>query len=410
MEPQRAGRGDATLAFLREGYAFIPNRCARLGTDAFRTRIMLRDAVCLTGPRGVRLLYGAPGLTRRGAMPRSVLHLLQDEGSIQTLDGAAHHRRKALFWDMLGSGGAAAALAARFEEDWTARLLRERETCVLHSASYALATVAARWAGLGRDLSGDPRFRRDLFLMVDRAGRVGPELLRALGRRRRAERRVAAALDAGVPPDSPAGRIAAFVEDGRPLPRDVAVVEILNLLRPVTAIGRYMAFAARRLVIDPVWRERLAVADDEGLRRFAEEIRRTAPFFPLIGAIATEPVVHEGLTLAPGQWVLADLWGTMQDPARFPDPQAFRPDRDLDWRAGDDSFVPQGGGVVSTTHRCPGDPVSVALIVAALRVLCRRVDWTAPPQDLSVSLSRMPAQPASGVRLSGLAAATAPRP
>lgn len=28
---------DSTLALLREGYAFIPNRCRRLRADAFRT-------------------------------------------------------------------------------------------------------------------------------------------------------------------------------------------------------------------------------------------------------------------------------------------------------------------------------------------------------------------------------------
>ncbi|SEL09920.1 Cytochrome P450 [Blastococcus sp. DSM 46786] len=46
---------DSSLALLREGYAFISRRCDRLGTDAFRTRLMLRPAVCVRGAEAARV-------------------------------------------------------------------------------------------------------------------------------------------------------------------------------------------------------------------------------------------------------------------------------------------------------------------------------------------------------------------
>jgi len=43
--------GLSTAAFLREGYGFIGNRCRALESNAFRTRLMLRQVTCLCGPK-----------------------------------------------------------------------------------------------------------------------------------------------------------------------------------------------------------------------------------------------------------------------------------------------------------------------------------------------------------------------
>jgi len=394
----RDGAPDSTLALLREGYRFSPNRCARLQSDAFTARIMGRKAVCLTGPRGVRLLYGPEGLTRRGAMPPTVLRLLQDKASVQQLDGAAHRHRKALFMTLLVQEDAARVLADAFARAWAAQLLADGETCVLDSASDTLARVACDWAGFGPQISQDPDLRKALYQMSARAGSVGPGMVGALMRRRRVERQLARALP-DLPQGCPAQRVVAFRENGAPLPTDVAVVEILNLLRPIVAVGRYIAFAARRLAIDPEWRQSLAGAESAWIDQFCEEVRRTSPFFPLTGAVTTRPLTHEGLDLPQGQWVLADLWGTLQSPAAFPMPDDFHPSRQLGWRAPGDNFVPQGGGDAATTHRCPGERVTVALMAAAVRVLCGALRWDLPEQDLGVALNRMPAAPASGVLL-----------
>jgi fatty-acid peroxygenase len=60
--------------------------------------------------------------------------------------------------------------------------------------------------------------------------------------------------------------------------------------------------------------------------------------------------------------------------------------------------VPQGGGDPRTGHRCPGEQISVGLL-AALAVRLARLEFDVPDQDLSISLRRIPARPASGVVL-----------
>ncbi|QPM92493.1 cytochrome P450 [Pseudooceanicola algae] len=400
---------DATLALRKEGYRFIPDRCARLETDAFRTRLMGRDVICMTGPRGVRLLYGAEGMTRQGALPPKVLRLLQDKGSVQQMEGAAHQHRKSLFVRLLVEEDAADMLARAFATTWTRQLVESGDTRVLNSASDALAKVACEWAGFGPDVCEDARLRDTLYQMSARAGSVGPGVVAALFRRRGVERQLARALD-DLPEGCLARRVMAFRENGQAIPTEVAIVEILNLLRPIVAVGRYIAFAARVLALEPDWRRTLATADTAQIDYFCEEVRRSSPFFPMTGGITTQPVSHEGLDLPEGQWVLADLWGTLQSEQAFSTPDVFRPDRALSWRTASPSFVPQGGGDVATTHRCPGERVTVALMIAAMQVLCSALRWDLPPQDLGISLNDMPTAPASGVLLTNIRAAASSGP
>lgn len=395
---------DATLALLRDGYRFIARRCDRLGTNVFATRIMLRSAICLQGPRAMRLLYGAPGLTRQGAMPPTTLRLLQDKGSVQQLEGSQHHHRKQWFVQTLIEEPAAEELAIRFRDDWTDTLAGRDRAEILATASDSLARVACRWMGLPEVYAQDERFRKTLYLMSARSGRFSPSTVTALLRRNLAEARLRGLIREvrQAPDNSLVGRLAtARNPEGELLSETAVVVELLNVLRPIVAVGRYIAFAAARLVEEPAWRARLA--DDFGLfQGFAEEVRRHAPFFPFIAAVTTERLTHEGLAIPKDQWVIADIWGTLHDPAAWPAPERFLPDRGSDWREENEAFCPQGAGAVQTTHRCPGERITVALIAAGLDVLCRHLTWTAPEQDLAPKLSRIPTQPGKGVVLQSI--------
>jgi cytochrome P450 len=189
---------DSAPSLLQEGYAFISRRCDRLGTDAFRTRILLRPAVCMRGEEASRIFYGDGRFTRKGAMPASVQHLLQDKGSVQSLDGDAHRQRKQMFLDVLPRADST---------DVREVFLRE---C-------ALAVVAAH---------------------------RGPE--------------------------------------GELLDLRTAGVELLNFLRPIVAVSRFIAFAALALLQEPRWRAKFAGGEEDDLRGFVDEARRLYPFFPLI--------------------------------------------------------------------------------------------------------------------------------
>lgn len=69
---------DSSLAFLRGGYSFISARCAHLGSDVFRTRLLGREVFCVLGEEGARMFYEPGRMTRRGALPLTALASLQD--------------------------------------------------------------------------------------------------------------------------------------------------------------------------------------------------------------------------------------------------------------------------------------------------------------------------------------------
>jgi fatty-acid peroxygenase len=96
--------------------------------------------------------------------------------------------------------------------------------------------------------------------------------------------------------------------------------------------------------------------------------------------------------------VLLDLYGQNHDPGLWDDPYAFRPERFLGREVGAFELVPQGGGDPRTGHRCPGERVTVA-VLSALAIRLARLQADVPEQDLSISLRRIPARPASGVVL-----------
>lgn len=80
-------------------------------------------------------------------------------------------------------------------------------------------------------------------------------------------------------------------------------------------------------------------------------------------------------------------------------PADLRPSQSLSWRDESNTFSPQGGGRVVTSHRCPGEWITVELIAEAVAQLAADPGWTLPDRDLGIALNRLPARPASGVRL-----------
>jgi fatty-acid peroxygenase len=190
---------------------------------------------------------------------------------------------------------------------------------------------------------------------------------------------------------------------GEQLSSRVAAVELLNIVRPTTAVAWFVAYSAHALIRRPENRKRLADGDPAFAEAFAHEVRRFYPFAPFIGGRAARDLEFDGEPIPRNAMVLLDLYGQNHDAELWEDPYAFRPERFLPpGRPGGDigafDLVPQGGGDPRTGHRCPGEQLTVALL-SALAVRLARLDFDVPDQDLGISLSRIPARVADGVVL-----------
>jgi fatty-acid peroxygenase len=401
---------DRTLSLARLGYQFSDwiARHSPASATAIPLRLLGRRSLLLRGADGVALFYDEQRVRRIGALPGPVAHTLYGKGAVHALDDEEHRDRKRLFLEVTRPE-LVADLAERAARAWdveTERWLRSRQGTVFPSAVRALGTAVQEWAGVGGTPVVMRKRARDLIQIVDGVGSPGPSWVRARLARRRADRwamRLIEEIRSGRrrPPPTSAAHVMAWAVDasGELLPTRTAAVELLNVLRPTVAVSYFVVFAAIELEANPDLNDECATGDPAALRMFAEEVRRTSPCVPLIGGRSRCPFAWQGHRVREGDRLVLDVYGTNRDPSAWADGDTFDPGR---FRAHGElarpDFVPQGGGRVDTGHRCPGEGISVSLLELMILRMAR-LDWRIHPDDHPVSLQRMPARPATGLRL-----------
>ncbi|XVV14006.1 cytochrome P450 [Actinoplanes sp. CA-131856] len=390
---------DQTLAFAAKGYAWLPDLRRRWHGRPVETRVGGQRAVAISGPDAARFFYDEDSLERHDALPPNVIATLFGPG-VHTLDGEAHRARKALFVALLMNADGIDTLAKLTGEVFDEAVAARRgsgEFSIFDEAASVLAEAVARWTGvpLGK------RDVRDLVAMVDGFASAGPRFARALAARRRQERRLSQIIDSvrrDDPTAEPISVVAHHLEGGYLLDPRIAAVELINIVRPTTAVAWFVAFATHALDRWPGTRARLRAGDDDYTKAFVHEVRRFYPFAPFLGARATRDLVFQRAEIPKGALVLLDVYGQHHDPRVWPEPYEFRPERFLGRPVGEFELIPQGGGDPRTGHRCPGEKITIALLGTLVQRLAK-LDYYLPPQNAKIDLSRVPARPASGPRI-----------
>ncbi|TYP82914.1 cytochrome P450 [Blastococcus xanthinilyticus] len=396
------------LKLLAKGYAWLPDERRRSGARTVATRLGGMPAYGIQGPDAARFLYDEDHVRRSHAIPEPVQGTLFGKGAVHTLDGEMHHVRKAMFVALLMREDGIASLVREATDAWDAAVpdwTRRSPVVLFDESSRVIAGSVARWAGIPVRDDEVSALARDLIAMVDGFATAGPRHVRARRARGRRETWLAQLVRdvrsgvATVPEGSAVDVVARHRDaDGQQLDSHVAAVELLNIIRPTTAVAWFLAFSGHALIRWPQHRDRLAGGDPAFAEAWAHEVRRFYPFAPFIGGRAPKQVEFDGQTIPENAMVLLDLYGQNHDPELWGDPYAFRPERFLDRKIGEFELVPQGGGDPRTNHRCPGEQITIALL-GALAVRLARLGYEVPEQDLTIALHRIPARPASGVVL-----------
>jgi fatty-acid peroxygenase len=406
--PVPAPRVENGLRLLAQGYGWLPDRRRALGRRTVVTRLGGRPAVGIVGPAAARFVYDEDHVRRSGAIPEPVQATLLGKGGVHTLDGEAHHVRKAMLVALLMREDAIGSLTQQVTSGWddaVAEWTRRPQMVLFDESARLLAGAVCRWAGVPVTPEEVPGVARDLVAMVDGFATGGPRHFRARRARGRREAWLAQLVQAvrdgtATVEEGSAVDVLARHRDaeGEQLEPRVAAVELLNVVSPTTAVAWFLTFAAHALVRWPQHRQRLAGGDAPFAEAFAHEVRRFYPFAPFVGGRAPREIEWDGERIPENAMVLLDLYGQDHDPELWGDPYAFRPDRFLGHDIGEFELVPQGGGDPRTCHRCPGEELTLALLIA-LSVRLARSAFEVPDQDLTISLRRIPTRPASGVLL-----------
>jgi fatty-acid peroxygenase len=397
---------DQTLALLRDPYRLLSRLARALGSDIFMTRLLLRRTICLRGAAAAELFYASGKLVRRGAGLRRIEKTLIGKGGVQGLDAEEHRQRKALFLSLLAPEPVA-RLCHLVDKAWMrflADLPATATVSLYQAARELLMRTACAWAGVPLLENDVARRTREVSALFDYAGAVGPKHWWARLARRRSE-----AWARGLILDVRAGRLRpevdtalsriAFQRDSREreLPLAIAAVELLNLIRPTVAVAVYLVQAVHALHVHPACRPRLLAASANGSPYetwFVQEVRRWYPFFPAAIARVGEEFTWQGFRFPARCRVLLDLYGTNHHEHQWRDPETFDPDRFAGWVDDGFTLIPQGAGDSRQTHRCPGEPLALALMGVTVRRFAAG-SYRLPPQDLAIDYGRLPALPRS---------------
>ncbi|MFE5408500.1 cytochrome P450 [Microbacterium sp. NPDC056569] len=414
-------RIDDSLGLLTRGYGFGEDIWRRVepGARVAPVRLLGEKAMLVRGAEGVALFYDPARIARHGAMPAIVQETLFGRGSVHSLDGDEHRHRKATFVDVAYEDAQVERLVPPLEREWRRELddwVEGGRRSAYDAAVGAFGRAIMQWAGLPGTRDAQTRWARRLAQIVDGFGApYSPAFPLAMMNRWWSDRNAQQLIDATrsgalAPREGTALFAWAWhrAEDGELLPSRVAGVELQNSMRPMIAVARFVAFAAKELHDRPVWRERIATETAErGLRAggpiatmFAQEVRRTAPFVPLLPGWALRDIEMDAVTVPKGGRVVLDILGTDLDHRSWDhavqfDPERFRGVADYEALT---AFIPHGGAEVRTGHRCPGEKLAIAGLATAITVLSDpRISISGV--GLRVNHRRLPTKPLSGGRI-----------
>jgi cytochrome P450 len=384
-----------TAIWSRQAQWMLEQSRARFG-DMFTIRIAHEgDWVMVSDPEVVKQVFtGDPKVFHAGE-GNQILRPILGDNSVLVLDEKPHIGQRRLLLPpfhgerMQGYEEAMTEIASREIESWptgTPYALRPRMQAItleiiietvfgVHDRERTDPLRAALRDFL--DLTTDPRFLLPVVL-------AGPERIRRLPFFARridrvdelihheiAERRRAG--DLAERDDILSMLVAAEHEDGSPMSDAEIRDELLTLLvagHETTATA--LSWAVERLARHPEKLERLRAevlaGEDAYLTATIQETLRLRPVIVLVIRKLTEPVEIGGYELPAGARVTPSIHLVHRDPATYPEPDRFLPERFLERPPGTYTWIPFGGGV----RRCLGAAFAQFEMAVVLRELVKR--------------------------------------
>jgi cytochrome P450 family 135 len=381
-----------TLAWSFRPLAFMERGRAEIGS-AFSVRFLgfERPMVLISDPAAVKALY----TERRNGLPPGRAFALEPvlgKRSVLLTEGEDHMARRRLMLPafhgerMRSYEGVLGEVVAAEIDSWP--LGREFP---IHSAMQAVTLEVILRAVFG--IADGPRLDRLRVLLRDilaETGSTRAQLQGLLARRRGGDPlagvrtrlgQVDEALFAEItehrlrPDLEERGDILSMLmtaefEDGSSMDDQELRDQLMTLLlagHETTATA--LAWTFDLLLRHPAELARLRGSLENGeeayLKATIAESLRLRPVIPLAGRRLAEDLVTDDLELPAGTDVTASIWLTHTDPALYPEPLAFRPERFLEAAPETYAWIPYGGGV----RRCLG----AAFAEFEMRIVLREV-------------------------------------
>jgi cytochrome P450 len=349
--------------------------------------------VILSDPEDIKQLFTAPPDVLHPGEGARVLEPLVGRNSVILLDEDAHlEQRKLLLPAFHGEKmarltGLMAELTERELDTWPTG-----EQVMLHAGlqRLTLEIILRAVFGLehGRRLNDLRDLLTDVLVFSENPLSVLPAMQRVAGwfgplkrfqnLSARADKQVFELIEerrtAGVEGDDILGMLLqARHEDGSPMSAQELRDELMTaLVAGHETTASQLAWAFERLAREPRVVERLALQDDEEyLTATIYEILRLRPVLPNAEPrLSKRPVNIGGFEYPAGVALLASGYLVHRDPAVYPEPHAFRPERFLGKAPGTYTWIPFGGG----RRRCLGASFALQEMKIVIRAAVTRFE------------------------------------
>ncbi len=412
-----------TLAIIRSNHGFYKDRLEKYG-PVFRTRLFGNSFVVFSGHEAFHVFATDERIVRGDADPISAEQIFLN--SLALIDGPEHHVRKAVMLRAVGFRSAIASYLPRMQELFERTIDPWLETGTVVDARKDLQRFAARLTGAlyTGNLTEEHAAEMDHHLANMREAFMtlpvpipGTRYGKAIAGRKRMDEIIGDAIDAhakGGYDDI----VSRMIDAGRD--SDVPLDDLRGDIRHLIFAGQGGYFVPLTLttmilgqhpdIMERARAEVLEISPDgpitmeqiermEYLEQISKEVRRyfamnSATFF---GRVQEEMEVA-GYRIPKGWGAIGGIHINMRNPDVFVDPDRFDPDRFEAAREAalpPGSYVPHGDGQ-ATHHRCPGENIVTVAVKVYLTLLLRKVEWTIPAQDLTLTNELFPL-PASGL-------------
>ncbi|MBF8808549.1 MAG: cytochrome P450 [Enterococcus lacertideformus] len=398
----------------QQGYYMLEELRKEANSPVVKAKIFNKEAIVIYGKDAAKIFYDPRNFKRKGAMPKLVLKTLFGKNGVQTLDGAQHHHRKAIFMDLM-TPERMDEYHFIFDRNLANALDQQHGQFELFDLSkQVLFSSICEWAGI--NLSGltkeEVNQLADYQISMISGTFTSPmDHIKGVENRKKSEK-WAQELITSARENPVLGKedvaLYAFAQatdlDGNLLSLEVAAVELLNIIRPTVALTVWAALMGHALFSRPDLHQQLKNDFLKLQDPFIQELRRYYPFFPMLPAIALKDVTVDGYLVPKDSWVILDLYGTNHDERTVEAPDSFLIKRYLGKEKAisyeeEYEMIAQGGGDFRQMHRCAGEWITLHSLRVLSDQLVNRYEFSVPEQEWTIPVNQFPTYPKSRVLL-----------
>lgn len=401
---------DSTLTVMKEGYEYIQNRTKKHQSNIFETKVLGgRRTIVISGKDAAELFYDNDKIERSGTLPPRVVKTLFGKGAIHTTTGKTHIDRKGLFMSIMTESNLEylRKLTRNYWYQNTERMQLMDEVNVYKESIILLTKVGMRFAGVTEHPEKIEQHAMDMDKMIDSFGSIGTaysgyrEAKRARARVEDfLEEQVIATRKGKIHPDKGTA-LYAFSHwkdmNGNQMDSRLAAIDLMNTIRPLVAINRFVAYGVLAMHEFPGERARVAMDENNYAYKFVQEVRRYYPFVPFLPAKAKKDITFEGYDIPKDTFMVLDVFGTLHSESLWENAERFYPERFNDWDGSPFDLIPQGGGDYYTNHRCAGEWMTIIVMEESMKYFAEEITYDVPAQDFTVDRTKLPGRVKSGM-------------